>query len=180
MNTPAHMALSLAVLGRGASRAEWGLILAGAFLPDAFLFADHFLRGAARLPAEIFNSLPLYAAALTAGYFLRIRWLMLLAASALLHIAFDLPLHAGDAHVHFWPASDWRLVSPVSFWDAAHHGRLFGLLEAVLFAICLAIIWRRIDTGAGRVLAALFALIYAAAFVHFLGHAFAGRHWAIW
>lgn len=181
------MALSLAALGRRATRAEWWIILAGAFLPDAFLFAGHFLRRTATgldsanaLLADIFNSAPLYAAALTLGYFARRRWLMLLSASALLHIALDLPLHAGDAHSHFWPVTDWRLVSPVSFWDADHHGRLFGLLEGLVFVGCFVVIWRRISTTPGRVLAAIFALAYVNAFVHFVGHAYAGTHWALW
>ncbi|MDF0600282.1 cobalamin biosynthesis protein CobQ [Psychromarinibacter sp. C21-152] len=187
MNTPAHMALGLAVLGRRATRAEWAVILAGALLPDAFLFAEHFLRGrgAGDLVAldalvDIFNSALVYAAAVAAGLLLRQRWLWLLAAAALLHIAFDLPLHAGDAHAHFWPVSDWRLVSPVSFWDADHHGRLFGVLEGVAFAACLVVIWRRLETRAGQALTALFAVVYLNAFVHFVGHAWAGQHWALW
>lgn len=182
------MVLGLAVLGRSATRAEWTLILFGAFLPDAFLFAEHFLRGTAppgvlaanAALVDIFNSALVYAAAFAAGLALHLRWLWLLAASALLHIAFDLPLHATDAHAHFWPLTDWRLISPVSFWDADHHGRLFGIAEGALFAACLVVIWRRLDSTTGRVLTALFALLYLNAFIHFVGHAWAGQHWALW
>ena len=188
MNTPAHMALSLAALGGQRRRGDWLCLLIGAILPDAFLFVAHFLpdiglaelRGATAVLANVFNSLPLYLLALVAGYFAGLRWLVLIAASALLHIAFDLPFHADDAHIHFYPFTDWRLFSPVSFWDADHFGRIVGILEGALFAICFAVIWRRLDTWPQRLLAIGFAAIYLAAFVHFIGHAFASSHWAIW
>ncbi|EAR50505.1 hypothetical protein OG2516_09680 [Oceanicola granulosus HTCC2516] len=182
MNTPAHMALSLAVLGRERRRGAWAVILAGGLLPDLFLFLEHF-TGRGPLTAQlviVFNSAVLYAALAALGLALRLWWLPLLALSALLHIALDLPLHATDARAHFWPLTDWTFASPFSFWDTGHHGALIGTLEGVLFALCLVIVWRRCETWAQRALAALGGLVYAAAFVHFAGHAFAGQHWAIW
>lgn len=185
MNTPAHMALGLALLGRRASRAEWVAIAAGALLPDVILFLRFGLDGwrneaTLRLLTDVFNSAPVYAAILVAGVLARRRWLVLLAASALLHVAFDLPLHAGDARAHFWPFTDWRYASPVSFWDHDHHGRIVGLLEGVLFAVCLGVIWRNVRAWWARALCLAFAAVYAVTFVHFVGHAFFDRHWARW
>ncbi|WP_373355191.1 cobalamin biosynthesis protein CobQ [Pseudoroseicyclus sp. CXY001] len=183
MNTPAHMALSLAVLGRSRPGRLWWVILAGALLPDLAYFIRHLapgFDGPLDLAADIFNSAPLYAALLAVGLLSRLPWLTLLTASALLHIAFDLPLHAGDAHSHFWPFTDWAFESPFSFWDERHYGRLFGSLEGVLFALAFLAIWRRLETGWQRALALFGALIYVATFVHFVGHAWAGAHWAIW
>ncbi len=182
INTPAHMALGLAVLGRRPVPVEWGVILGGALLPDLFLFVAHFAGDgpAVGLAAEVFNSVPVYAVLLLAGLAARARLLWLFAAAALLHIAFDLPVHHQDAHAHFWPLTDWVFVSPVSFWDADHHGRPVGVLEGVLVAVCLALLWLRTDRRFARIVTALLAAIYLAAFVHFVGHVFAGRHWAVW
>jgi hypothetical protein len=182
INTPAHMALGLAVLGRRPRPVEWGVILAGAMLPDLFLFAAHFTGDGpvVGLAADAMNSLPLFTLLLLAGLATRLRLLWLFAAAALLHIAFDLPVHHQDAHVHFWPLTDRVFVSPVSFWDPDHHGRLFGLLEGLLVAGCLAVLWQRTDRRFARVVTALLAAIYLAAFVHFVGHVFAGQHWALW
>ncbi|NDU99457.1 hypothetical protein [Pseudoroseicyclus tamaricis] len=183
MNTPAHMALSLALLGKPPPRRLWWVILFGALLPDIAYFLMWGLpgaRGPLNLAADIFNSVPLYAIALAAGALTQWPWLTLLSASALMHIAFDLPLHAGDAHRHFWPLTDWAWHAPFSFWDADHHGRFFGSLEGVLFAACLVVIWRRLETRWQRALALAGALVYAATFVHFVGHAWFGRHWAVW
>ena len=187
MNTPAHMALSLAVLGRRPGGWEWTTILAGALLPDLFLYARHFLRGTsgafspvAAYLGDVFNSVPLYGVLLAAGLLAGRPLLALLAGSALIHIALDLPLHNRDAHAHFWPFTDWTFVSPISFWDADHHGILFGTLEGVLFVVCLVVIWRRIGGLWPRLLATGFGGAYAMAFVHFFGHAFASAHWALW
>lgn len=188
MNTPAHIALGIAVLGRRARRSDWSVIVVGSVLPDLFILIQFYARGLSLAGAsevlaplvKLFNSAPLYAGVLAAGYALRLRWLVLLAAAALVHIAFDLPFHSQDARPHFFPLTDWRFVSPVSFWDARHHGRLVGVLEGALFALCFAVIWRRLDGSWQRVAAAAFAAIYFATFVHFAGHAFANRHWAVW
>lgn len=180
MNTPAHMALGLAVLGRRPGRGDWAIILAGALLPDLMYFIGHFDRGLADpVLTDALNSLPLWSALVLVGLGLRRRWLTLLAASALLHVLFDLPLHAGDAHRHLWPLSGWTFASPVSFWDADHHGRLFGTLEGVLFAACLALLWPRSGTWR-RVVLAVLGVVYVAAFVHFIGHVYFDSHWAVW
>ncbi len=43
----------------------------------------------------------------------------------------DLPVHHDDGHRHFFPLSDWRFASPVSYWDPEHYGRIVGTAEAV-------------------------------------------------
>lgn len=108
MNTPAHMALSLAVFGRRAGPAEATAILVGAILPDLFLLLGFGLGIRALLPmVPVFNSVPVWAVLLLAGISARRNLLVLLSASALIHIALDLPLHANDARPHFWPLTDW-------------------------------------------------------------------------
>ena len=183
MNTPAHMALGLAALG-GRRRGDWAWLVAGAVLPDLLLFVAHFtqgeLRALARDGVPVLNSVPLWAAGLALGWATRTRALTLVAAAALLHVMTDLPLHADDARPHLWPLSDAVFRSPVSFWDHDHHGRLFGVLEGVLFAACLAVIWRRQTGRAGQAATVAFGVAYAATFVHFAGHAFADAHWAVW
>lgn len=53
-------------------------------------------------------------------------------AGAALHVALDLPVHHDDGPLVLFPF-DWetRLHSPVSYWDAAHHGRVVSAAELV-------------------------------------------------
>lgn len=60
----------------------------------------------------------------------------ILFASMLLHMLADLPLHHDDGHRHFWPISNWRFESPVSYWDPNHYGLYAGAAELVLFVSC--------------------------------------------
>jgi hypothetical protein len=50
-----------------------------------------------------------------------------------LHTAVDIFTHADDGPVLLFPL-DWhkRFLSPISYWDPAHNGRLFHLLEHLL------------------------------------------------
>lgn len=91
----------------------------------------------------------------------------IVAASMLLHVAVDLPLHGEDAHRHFYPLSDWRFVSPVSYWDPARYGRIVAPFELLLVAILSALIYRRVRTPAGRVALILANLLYLAGFAGF-------------
>ena len=67
----------------------------------------------------------------------------MLFASAAVHALFDLLVHREDGHRHLWPLSDWRFMSPVSYWDPEYGGALGSLLEVVLVAAASVVLWRR-------------------------------------
>lgn len=147
MNTPAHVVLGGVVLGHGAWRRHWLAISGGALAPDApmllFYLVERLGRGAPeRLiwselyfdPGwqgffDVFNSVPLFALLALVAWRLGSSAALAFFAAAALHCLTDLPLHREDAHAHFLPFSDWRFVSPVSYWDPRHGGRLFVALE---------------------------------------------------
>ena len=179
MNTQTHLLLASAVLGRGATRRQHAGILMGALTPDLSIFALAAVAVATGMSGEavwegaywsepwqtlsaISNSVPLWAAGLAVSSWLRRRALVLLFAAGLLHLAFDLPLHADDAHRHFWPLSDWRFHSPVSYWDPAHHGRVASLVEAAGGLTLVSVLWRRHGARWVRLGLSLAALSYAA------------------
>ena len=78
---------------------------------------------------DSFNSIPLILLLMLVGWQAGLPLLLLFATSLLLHCFGDLPLHHDDGHRHFFPFSDWRFMSPVSYWDPTHNGRLAGLVE---------------------------------------------------
>ena len=43
----------------------------------------------------------------------------------------------------FWPLSDWRYVSPLSYWDRSHHAGIIGPLETGLSVLLTGfMLWR--------------------------------------
>ncbi|HEB90707.1 MAG TPA: hypothetical protein ENI85_14135 [Deltaproteobacteria bacterium] len=188
MNTPAHLILNAVVLGWGRTGNQWLSILAGAVLPDlpmlAFYLFERFGLGQSEERIwsvlyfdpdwqtffDVFNSLPLIAVGLGVALARRSPAALAFFLSMALHVAGDLPLHHDDAHGHFFPFSNWRFESPLSYWDPAHYGTWIGSLEIVgVIAGSLLLVRRgrpwRIIGLATLVLYALFG-------------AFALRYWA--
>ena len=99
------------------------------------------------------------------GYFARSRvWgklLLVLALAALIHIATDLPVHADDAYRHFWPLSDWRFYSPLSYWDNNHHAFWVSKVDIALALGSVAVLWKRHPTRWVKIALSLTLVFYA-------------------
>lgn len=173
MNTQTHVLVNMALLRKPADRdAPPSRLLAvflGSVVPDLpmfiFFLASVFAGESQRriweelyfLPGwqiffDIFNSVPLFVLLLAAGYFLKRRNATLFATGALLHVVGDFFLHHDDAHAHFFPITDWRFVSPVSYWDPAHFGRIFVILEVLAGLAATVFLFRRFRGRLSRAL----------------------------
>jgi hypothetical protein len=111
-----------------------------------------------------FNSIPIYAGLLLIGFLARSKtWgklLMVLALAALIHIATDMPVHAEDAYRHFWPVSDWRFYSPLSYWDLDHHAAWVGKVDVAIALACIAVLWQRHALRWTRIILGVAAMFY--------------------
>ncbi|MBD1916285.1 MULTISPECIES: hypothetical protein [Cyanophyceae] len=187
MNTPSHLILNLALLRRPVTPAMTWPILIGALIPDAAMFVFYGWARWQGLPEQtiwgeayysqpwqaifaVGNSMPLGLLGVAIGYSLRRSWfgpsLGFLGASMVLHHLADLPLHHDDAHQHFWPLSSVRFISPVSYWDVDHLGRLGATIELVLVLIASAYLLPRLSSRFSQALlgvtVALTAVAYSA------------------
>ena len=159
MHTPAHLAASLLLYRNQPGRLAAAGAALGAVLPDLpmfgfygyekfvlgtsdhVIFSERYFDPGYQLFFDIFNSAPLFAAMLALCLWRRWRVGALIAGSALLHIALDLPVHHDDAHRHFLPFTNWRFASPVSYWDPAHHGVAFAIAEGIgAIAACIYVV----------------------------------------
>lgn len=186
MNTPAHAIINLLCLGRQDSTSILTPVLAGAVLPDLPIFIFYFVekmllgtsesqiwREAYYRPGwqnfiDLFNSIPLILLGLLLSIWVTSQFGALLFASMLLHIAGDLPLHHNDGHRHFFPFSDWRFVSPVSYWDPNHYGVLITRLEILTVLISCGILFQLYDSLPGKLCVGAIGLLYAVYFVYVL------------
>ena len=179
MNTPAHLIFGAAAFGRPAQRWTLTAALAGAMVPDLslYLMAGWHLLVLGTDPQVVFrelyysdawqsvfavdNSLVLWGAMLAIALWRRWPVLVAFAGAAALHIAFDLPLHAGDGRAHFWPLSDWVFDSPFSYWDRRHGAGWIGPIELGASAVLVAVLWRRVRAWPWRVAFAVLLLAEA-------------------
>lgn len=138
--------MGAAVFGRQGDRHRtWGAVL-GAFAPDLSLYL---MAGVSILvlgisPQRVFgtlyyspewqqvfavdNSFVLWGIGFALALWSGRGWAIALTGAALLHLAFDFPLHSHDARAHFWPLTDWKFISPVSYWQGPT-GQVVGWIE---------------------------------------------------
>ncbi|MEM6711244.1 MAG: hypothetical protein AAF590_03075 [Pseudomonadota bacterium] len=189
MNTQTHLLVAAALFAKPNQPKRNTALIIGALLPDAAIFALFGWAVATGIPQNelwsriyfsepmltftaIGNSAPLYAAIALFGWaWAKVRsgdevktlpLLTVLGLAALTHLAGDFPVHVDDAHPHFWPLSDWRFRSPVSYWDSAHYGGAFSAFEAALGVALCVLLWRRFKTRWVRALLSLTVLAYFA------------------
>lgn len=153
MNTPSHAILNLAILITPTQPQMTIPIVLGAVLPDLPMFTMYFwakfIRGQSETQiwsetyfspfwlniTHSFHSIPLGLIGILATHYLGYWQLEIIFISALLHCCGDLPVHHDDAHRHFLPFSNYRFISPISYWDPKHHGQIVGLVEKLLVLI---------------------------------------------
>lgn len=91
----------------------------------------------------------------------------LLFASIVLHCLEDLPVHNDDAHRHFWPLSNFRFESPVSYWDPDHYGAIASRVELVLMLAASVYVFSRVRSRWAKALLIVANLLPLAAYVYF-------------
>jgi len=184
MNTPAHLIFASAAFAKPGQAKVIVAALIGGFLPDASLylmagvslfvlgidpqevFGQLYFSDAWQLVFSIDNSFILWGLAFGIALYLRSGWGIALTGGALLHLAFDFPLHHDDGRAHFWPLTDWKFESPLSYWDRDHYGHIIGPIEMLMCALCTVVLWRRFSGWGMRTLfGSLLALQFAPVFI---------------
>jgi membrane-bound metal-dependent hydrolase YbcI (DUF457 family) len=177
MNTPTHVLVNLALLGRKATRGECAAVAAGAVLPDLpiFLFAlSSFLLGTSgeemwsrayfssrwHWAIDPLHSFPLIALGLAVARLRGWRPGQLFFASLFLHALLDFPVHVEDAHPQLFPFSGWRFRSPVSYWDPRHHGAAGATVELLLVLAASVALWRRAGSRPERAVLAAYSVLH--------------------
>jgi hypothetical protein len=190
MNTQTHLLMGAALFGRRIPARAWaGLI--GGVVPDLPMFAIYgtlklyginnfiifgllYWQNWWQVANAIAHNFWLWGGAVLFSILMRERrtiatptldrWTLVLifAASGLLHSAIDFLCHREDAHMSFWPVTNWKFISPVSYWDPTHFGSYFQIFESLLGLLCVALLITRFSNQIVRLALAVAALIYVA------------------
>ena len=185
MKTPSHAIINLAILGRTQHSELNLLIVTGGILPDIPIFLFYFwAKYIARLPeatiwskayyepfvqniVALFHSIPLAGIGWLVAYYLGWPSVQILFISIILHSLGDLPVHNDDAHRHFFPFSNYRFISPISYWDRKHYGSIVSLVEMLLLLLSTYRVFGFVNSYAGKGLLILVNAFYWAGPVYF-------------
>ncbi len=191
MNTPTHITLALATLGRKDKPRNNRWIFIGALIPDVAMFFLFFYEVLIGTPqriiwtekyfsplwqniVDVFNSFPIFIALLVLSIYKKWNALTAVSLAALLHIATDFPLHNDDAHRHFLPFSHWKFESPVSYWDPNFYGQYWSVFELLLLIVASYFALQILQTTWARVLVVC-SLIFSVIMFVFFTFIFSGQ-----
>lgn len=178
MNTPSHAILNLFLLGKPQQSEFNLLIVIGGVLPDIPIFLFYFwAKLIARLPEKniwteayyqpfiqnivaLFHSIPLALIGWFIAYFCHWKAVQIFCLSLVLHSLGDLPVHHDDAHRHFFPFSNYRFISPLSYWDTQHYGFLVALVELTLVYAASSEVMPFVKSWIGKILLLLVNILY--------------------
>ncbi len=184
LNTPAHVIFAAAAFARPHDRKRTFAAIAGALAPDMSLyvmagvslyilgispqvvFDQLYFSDAWQQVFAIDNSFFVWGGLLAVAWWFGAKNWTIFAASALMHVALDFPLHHDDGRPHFWPVSDWVFESPISYWDRGAHASIVGPIEMGLCVLfCVILMLRYTSLRSRAVIASLGALQLAPVFI---------------
>jgi len=196
MNTQSHVLLASVLFTRSGvgTKARNAAAIIGGFLPDASIFTMFIwskIIGAPELAvwetwyfnppwrwwSDALHSFVIYWVLVMLGvaiFKFGGKWhktgvvMVIFALSAITHAAGDFFLHVKDGHAHFWPLSDWRFSSPVSYWDPQFYGQYFLAFEITMAIVLIAILFRRFKTKVVRGFLVLALVAYIAVPSYFI------------
>jgi membrane-bound metal-dependent hydrolase YbcI (DUF457 family) len=185
VNTPSHYVLNLVLLGTTIAPNATVAITLGAILPDAPIFIFYGVsKWIYRLPeAQIWteayyqpvwqniiafsHSIPLAAIGALICWYWGWKSGLIFCISLIFHSLLDLPVHHDDAHRHFYPFSDYRFISPLSYWNPKYYGNIVALVELCLVAIATPGVWKLLKTPLSKGLLLGINLLYVFAYSRF-------------
>jgi len=110
------------------------------------------------------HSLLLWPLLLLVATITKQRLLQWFSLSALLHASLDFFVHHDDAYRHFWPLTDWRFFSPLSYYDPLYYGSWVNSVDSIIVIALLAWLgsiynskWAKIGIGT---LIVLYVFVY--------------------
>jgi len=193
MKTPSHAIINLAILGKTQHSELNLLIVTGGILPDIPIFLFYFwAKYIARLPSAtiwskayyepvvqnivaLFHSIPLAAIGWLIAYYFGWQSIQILFLSMILHSLGDLPVHNDDAHRHFFPFSNYRFISPFSYWDRNHYGSIVSFIEMLLVLLSTFRVFGCVNSYVGKGLLILVNCFYLIGTVSFYVRSWVSR-----
>ena len=120
--------------------------------PQMAIWNELYFRDDWQLFFSPFHSFPIWGALIATFWFLKKPRVALFSLSALLASVEDFLLHHNDGHAHFFPLSDYRFASPISYWDPEHYGKIASVVEIGLVLTASVWIFKKLKSKWGKVL----------------------------
>jgi hypothetical protein len=175
----------LAILGQNQRPQANLVIVIGAILPDIPIFIFYlWAKFIQRLPESqiwseayyqpfwqniiaTFHSIPLALIGWSIAHYWGWKQIEFVFASMVLHSLLDLPVHSEDAHRHFFPFSNYRFISPISYWNPNNYGRIVSFIERLMVLGATFYVFPFVHSYVGKGLLIVVNVIYLLSYLYF-------------
>lgn len=124
------------------------------------MWGDMYFNSGWAIPITLTHSFILWPSLIAAATYFGWKYVQWFSLSALFHALVDFCVHTDDAYRHFWPLSDWKFHSPISYYNSAEHGQYVGAFDSIV-VLCLLAFLGTIYQGKWRVLIGTIFILYA-------------------
>lgn len=123
------------------------------------MWDDMYFNSGWSLPITLFHSFWLWPVLIGLSTYLGLSFVRWFSISAFFHSLVDFLVHTDDAYRHFWPFSDWKFHSPVSYYRASEYGNWVSAFDSLLVLGLLTYLYTKYR-GKWRILILGIGLLY--------------------
>ncbi len=125
------------------------------------MWDDMYFNSGWSIPITLTHSFWLWPLLIAIGTYFSLNFLRWFSMSALLHAVVDFCVHTDDAYRQFWPFSDWKFHSPISYYRASEFGNWVSAFDSLLVLGLLTYLYT-LYNGKWRILILGIGILYTA------------------
>jgi hypothetical protein len=123
------------------------------------MWDDMYFNSGWSIPITLTHSFIIWPLMIAVSSYFSLKFLKWFSVSALFHNIVDFFVHTDDAYRHFYPFSDWKFHSPISYWNSAEYGAYVSAFDSLLVLGLLTYLYTKY-AGTWRVLIILIGSLY--------------------
>lgn len=105
------------------------------------MWGDMYFNSAWSIPITLTHSFLVWPILIFIASYFKWRYLRWFSISALLHATVDFCVHTDDAYRHFYPFSNWKFNSPISYYNPSEYGVYVSAFDSLLVIFLLVFLY---------------------------------------
>ncbi len=96
------------------------------------MWGDMYFNSGWAIPITLTHSFILWPTLIAAASYFGWKFVQWFSISAFFHALVDFCVHTDDAYRHFWPVSNWKFHSPISYYNSSEYGQYVSAFDSLL------------------------------------------------
>ena len=122
----------------------YGLILG---YSGEVMWDDMYFNSGWSIPITLTHSFIIWPILIASATFFEWKFVRWFSISALFHVIVDFWVHTEDAYRHFYPVSNWKFHSPISYWNPSEYGLYVSAFDSLVVLGLLTYLYTKYTGG---------------------------------